>query len=938
MLGFILLKIKNKYKLYSCLFLGLIFMLAVFSLISFYGNGAMEKLINDGFYESYEKNESFPFVLSRNDIVKADKLSNIKETVKSYENSWNKYLGCPSLASEYIYTLKGCPIELSYKDKGGYLDISYIEGGELETVYGAGFETFDENADKEIYPCVIDQGLMDFYNLVVGEEIVFTNIKDDKGNALVFRIEGIVREKSFEDYVWYKSLSEISLTVYTDEANFDAVARRFNFNSVTCENYELVDYRYVNPKNADEILDYLNQFHERDEKLWENASEVLKQYIISRKNIKTILYVIAVPLLFLLIIFISMISSRIIDSEKTELASLHSRGLSSFEILKIYIIQTVILEAIAYVFGILLGYGLYGFAKRVDGFLSVSKDIRTVDYFNAEVFLYAGVGVLLSAILQLIPVVMSYKDTVISLKSKKIARFKGSFWERYFLDIPLMIFAIYMVYNFNKQLDTLRHDTLVGKGLDPMIFLSATVFMMALGLIFIRLINYLLRGIYKVLNKRLKPAGFAALLYVIRNKKKSNIISIFMVVTIASSIFNANIARTVNENIRERINYNVGTDLVYKEKWNIKLSGMVPPLSWRYEEPDYEVFGNLNKNGYADSVTRVIKDEKAGAVIGAKKLEGVCMLGINTKEFGETAQLKSGLNDVHWYNYLNNLAVKTNGVIISKNLAEYYEVGEGDTIGCFRYPPPEAKDKESYATAHYEIVGIVDAFPGFVQYETYVDEEGNIKEKENYLMVINYANAISTYGITPYEVWISCEDADSAKNYIKSRFSEDERRAEYYVSREEEISDMNSRAVIQITNGLFTINFILSILFSVLGFLLYQITELRDRQGIFGVYRAMGISMHEINRMLLIEVSGVLFSGIAAGALSGILTTKLFIKIFAAVYLPQKHNIPVGIFIDVWDYIRLGIVLVLTFAVCFMIIRSIVKRLKITEVIKLGED
>ena len=83
---------------------------------------------------------------------------------------------------------------------------------------------------------------------------------------------------------------------------------------------------------------------------------------------------------------------------------------------------------------------------------------------------------------------------------------------------------------------------------------------------------------------------------------------------------------------------------------------------------------------------------------------------------------------------------------------------------------------------------------------------------------------------------------------------------------------------------------------------------------------------------------GVLFSGIAAGAFSGILTTGLFINIFASVYLPQKHNIPVGIFIDVWDYIRLGIVLILTFALCFVIIRSIVKRLKITEVIKLGED
>ena len=90
--------------------------------------------------------------------------------------------------------------------------------------------------------------------------------------------------------------------------------------------------------------------------------------------------------------------------------------------------------------------------------------------------------------------------------------------------------------------------------------------------------------------------------------------------------------------------------------------------------------------------------------------------------------------------------------------------------------------------------------------------------------------------------------------------------------------------------------------------------------------------------MLFIEVFGVLFSGILAGAFSGFITTILYIRIFSTVYLPQRHNVPVGIYTDVWDFMRLGIILIITFAVCFAIIRRIVKKLKITEVIKLGED
>ena len=90
--------------------------------------------------------------------------------------------------------------------------------------------------------------------------------------------------------------------------------------------------------------------------------------------------------------------------------------------------------------------------------------------------------------------------------------------------------------------------------------------------------------------------------------------------------------------------------------------------------------------------------------------------------------------------------------------------------------------------------------------------------------------------------------------------------------------------------------------------------------------------------MLFIEVFGVLFSGILAGAFSGFITTIFYIRIFSTVYLPQRHNVPVGIYTDVWDFLRLGIILIITFAVCFAIIRRIVKKLKITEVIKLGED
>ncbi|MBQ9608141.1 MAG: ABC transporter permease [Lachnospiraceae bacterium] len=211
-------------------------------------------------------------------------------------------------------------------------------------------------------------------------------------------------------------------------------------------------------------------------------------------------------------------------------------------------------------------------------------------------------------------------------------------------------------------------------------------------------------------------------------------------------------------------------------------------------------------------------------------------------------------------------------------------------------------------------------------------------ETENYLVVANSALVTNVFGTTPYEVWIKSSDSADTIDYINSKLVEEGRVLDSYITLDGELETMSNSPVIQITNGLFTINFLLSVILSVLGFLIFQITETRDRQTSFGIYRAMGISMKEVNRMIFAELSGIFLTGIAAGALSGMLTTVFFINIFATVYMPDKHNIPVEIYVDISDMIRLGVIFLAVFALTVFIIRRIIRNLRVTEVLKLGED
>jgi putative ABC transport system permease protein len=120
--------------------------------------------------------------------------------------------------------------------------------------------------------------------------------------------------------------------------------------------------------------------------------------------------------------------------------------------------------------------------------------------------------------------------------------------------------------------------------------------------------------------------------------------------------------------------------------------------------------------------------------------------------------------------------------------------------------------------------------------------------------------------------------------------------------------------------------------------MIYWITSIRDRELLFGIYRAQGITKKEINKMLIIEQAFLSIMAIVAGIIAGLLASKFFARIFAAVYLPQKHSVSVFVNANGGDMLRLGAVLILVVAICVVWIRRIVRGLNITEALKLGED
>ena len=902
MLSFVFQKMKNKKWLNLCLAVGICLLMAVFICHPVLEEQSDNRILENGFKEYVEKNEEFPAVLLRSDSCLTEDYPTTESLLKrmeQYEDKWTEYVKLDPVSSQHIMTLSGSSANTNFGGNNQLYQIAFMENmdSHVDVVKAA-----EGNIEAE-YACYISESVMDFYGLVVGEVITFSHVSDDQGNPLTLTIAGIIREKEEETNFWYYELADYEKTLFVSQQTFDRMLESYGFSQISWQEALLLDYRGMNSDNAFLYKSYLEAFSQKDVFFSTNLTEQLEDFANQHDKTQMILWVMELPCMVLLLLFIYMVSKQIVELEEGEIAVLRSRGTTRFQIMNLYLIQAVLLSLIGILAGFLIGL---------------------------KVVPYVMIAMVIAVIFMLLPVWKKSNLTIVEQKSQNKYEGKTPFWQKFFLDFLLLGVSGYLLFNYYKQQDELSASVLAGESLDPVLFLNSSLFLFAGSLVVIRLVGYLLKGIYYLGRKHWKPGMYAAFLQMIRTFHKQSLLWIFLIVTIASGIFQTNMAQTVNQNTQERIIYDVGTDLILMEKWKMQTSKNDDgSWAWSYEEPSYEFYEELEKDGKIDSVTRVLEDGNIDISANGKSVKGASLMAISTKTFGETAQLQDGLNSEHWYYSLNALATEPEGAIISRNLAEKMELSVGDKLIYSRYSPVLAAKDQSIGADTVKVSAIVDAFPGYNRYT----EDG----EENYMIICNLAAVTDKFSMTPYSVWVKLNEGDSA-DFLREMAEEQGISFTSWNSLEENLKESTGSSMIQITNILFQISFLISMIICVTGYLIYWIMSIQSRELLFGIYRAMGMGIKKVYGMVFTEQIICFAGAVTAGGAMGMLASVLFIPLLALVYLPEKHNISITMHFLGMDLLQIAAVLLVAAVICFVVLLRILKNMKIAQALKMGED
>ncbi len=952
MLRMVLRKMFSNPWLMICLLVGSILAVAMVSSVPMYTDGVLQRMLtkdleeyqlNTGNYPGrYHVRGSFYSQYSEEDRMRAYRVFDRKITTELIDE-----IGLPVLRAVKNMTLdhlSALPeVQREEDPKRRFIKLDTVTGIDqhITMIHGRMY-----TADKDLgySEVIVTEEAMKQLDLRLNEVYLTKDLVDKLDEPLRFMVVGVftIKEEAQQDPFWFQGLWAYKSSFLMDYGLFQDIFVNTDSPLLTgVQWYFAFDYHKMNLDSIKTVLAahetqsrYYAQYRSLDWRF--PAISILEKYNERETRLKLTLWVLQVPILLMLAFYLFMVSQLIVEYEKNEIAVLKSRGASSAQIFMTYFIESLILSGFALLIGPPLGLFLCSIIGSSNGFLEFVQRTALPVSLSTKAYAYSLWAILLFMVTMLVPAFIASRTSIVLYKQIKGRGAKSSLWKKYFFDVLLLGVAAYGVYSYQARQSILglTGASALDVAADPLLFLISTLFIIGVGLVFLRIYPFIVTFIFWLGRKVWSPVLYASFIQVGRSGGQNQFLMLFIIVTLSIGIFNANAARTINNNLEEKIRYQMGSDMIVHAYWPSNeqtdlpggMGGPPPAPTFvsrepiQYQEPPFVPFRDLEGVEFA---TKVFRKDKISVSLMGQRSSNVYLMGIIPDEFGTMAWFRPDLLKPHHINnYLNMLSYDPRAILVSTSFKEKYNLQQGDSI---------------FMTWRDQgfIEGIVYAFVDY--WPTFNPLAHQAEAASPELVVANYAYIRAKMALEPYEIWLH-KEADTTSHEIYAQIEEKKLQITRLQDTSQMIITMKNDPMIQGTNGALTLGFIVTMTISIIGFLIYWILSIQRRVLNFGIFRAMGLTRGRVLGMLVWEQ--LLISGVAVfvGILIGGVVSDLFVPMLQLAQSAAQQIPPFRVVAHREDYLKIYGVVAFMLSLGLLVLGAIINKIKIAQAIKLGED
>lgn len=756
-------------------------------------------------------------------------------------------------------------------------------------------------------PAIIASAAAEELHLDLGSRYIYTDIERYNPSGVTLKIVGIWDPINPDDQYWVYDPYLFTNTMFvTEDSLFNRVLTTMPKSLHEVSWYGIFDHTKIHSTNAERVLSGLQFLETRAQLVLPTArlnptlSQILDEFQRRAFLLNILLFTLTVPMVAVVLYYIATSMGMVIERQRGEIALMKSRGGSTLQIIGIYLLEGLILGAVAFMLGPLIGQGVAQLIGSAYGFLQFAKRPPLVMMVNDQTLMYAGGAIVLALIASLLPAVSAARHSIISYKQEVARSNRMPLWQRFFIDFVLLAVSAYG-YNMLRQRQSIlqlgSNETLV---IDPLLLIVPSVFIFACALLFLRLFPLITAILGRIATLLRSPSIPLALKQVARTPVQYMSLVLLLILTLSLGAYSASAAHTIDQNFTDQVLYATPADL---ELWE----------AWEYDETTNTYFAPPFQSHYVEGVIAATPFRLFTATpqIGRNSPAGQ-LLGLERLDYPSIGWWRKDFSDKPLGALMNALGAGDAATIVSRKFLSDNQLQMGDSYTL----------NVEGAQIEFYVAEVTDNFP------TLYPEKGAF-------WVANLDYIYDQIGIQPYRVWLKVDPSQKSVDIVDRILNQQIRVVQIKDSR---VAVNQGRTDPQRTGlfGALTVGFAVAALLTVLGFFLYSFLSFERRLLQMGILRAMGFSIGQLFGLLIFEQVFLIAMGIVFGTGLGVATGSLFIPFLQ---VGSEGQTPRFVVQTAWTdiqriYIVLGLMLIAGLASTTVMI----SRMKLYQVVKMGEE
>lgn len=931
-LWMVLRRMTTQWRLELCLFLGLLAATGVVAAIPLYTVGALQDSFQAGWIRSttYGHPGSYSVTLEFSSSEANVEAHEIPDVLWEFEEMIPHRPKTPRLAGGWIAELRQNLIITENTDGGDILRAKVLTMTGLDkliTMSEGRLFNPSPSSDGTV-DIICSTSAADILGLTIGKIYAMnaSSLKTPGAHPnvpLQFRLVGIfeLKKERLNSSEWFADPDMVRSIFIHPDAFLDFIVRKKQASITELEYFSIIDHRRVRVQDLSHHITAFDALEKDQAKvhpaiaLGSSPKDVFMQFHGRYLAMQRMMLSLALPTLILILYYVFLAAGLIVDQRRGEIAMMRSRGASAFQITASFALEWAILGVLC----IILGPPLGSFFARVvgasAGFLNFVDRKALPIVITSEAYYYAALLAGLMIFAATIPAAKATRHSIVSYKQDKSRVQTKPLWQRFYLDFLLIGVSLY------GYRALALHQTMAaaaGQLIDPFLFIVPTLLVIAIGLFLLRLMPIITGISEKILSHGRGVSLYASLVEVSRNAGRYRPLILLVVLTSATGIYGAAIARTLDQNTQDHAYYSIGADAVIREKWfrmrpASSAIGAPPEMAVDTSRPYEPPFWVHQSMPGVASVARVQVSPSVSAYVNNRYVTNVSVMAIDPPSFGQTAWFRKDLTAKHPNVYLNMLTNYPYGAIVSKSLlSRGMELGETITLQLHRQK------------IDFIVIGAVEYWPTL-----YGDQQNFIITQLDYVT--------SQSSIVPYDIWVKLNPGAKLtpgllhlqENKIEL-LSVSDTRSQLALSRR----DPEKMGIY----GIISIGFCVAVMIMVVGFLLYTFITIRNRFLQFGVLRAIGMSLQQLIGTLCLELLWSVGVGLGVGTILGHTISKAFVPFMKSTASLAGDIPPFLVIISGKDIGTIYSILLPVLLAALFGLALTLARLQVHQAVKLGEE